>query len=69
MNDDLKPGLCANGITPQRAFMLAELVAIRIRDRAISEASKLAADVIATQIHDLAKSWEGLDALVVRVPE
>lgn len=46
-----------------RAFMLSELVALRLRDSSVSEASKLAADVIATEIHDLAKAWQVVDEI------
>jgi hypothetical protein len=66
MNDDLKPGGSSvrqlgggelRTIDAPRAFLLAELIALRFRDTAHSVAGKLAADVIATQIHDIAKSW------------
>jgi len=63
VNDDLKPGVLMTSITPQRAFMLAELVALRLRDSSVSEGSKLAADVIATEIQDLAKSWDVVEAV------
>jgi hypothetical protein len=58
MNDDLKPGPLATSITPQRAFMMAELIALRLRDKSMSEAARLTADAIAEQIHALAGSWE-----------
>lgn len=72
MNDDLKPGgsgiiLRDNGVLrtagAQAAFMLAVLVAFRVRDRSSSQYSKLAAQVIADDIHDLAQSWAQADKL------
>ncbi len=69
MNNDLRRGRHMTSITPQRAFMLAELIALRFRDSSVSESSKAAADVIATEIHDLAKSWEAFDAIAEAEPE
>lgn len=65
MNDDLKPGALSKrdgrpltGIDVQQAFILAELVALRVRDQSVSEGSKLAAGVIAAEIRDLAAAWQ-----------
>lgn len=59
MNDDLKPGALVDSITPQRAFEMAEIVALRFSERCASEASKLVADAISLEISELARAWRG----------
>lgn len=60
-NDDMKPGgnLPAGTMNYRRAFMLSELIALRVRDRSGSADSRVAADAIAAEIRDVAASWCG----------
>jgi hypothetical protein len=63
MNEDLKPGarLPLDSITPSRAFLLAQMVALRLRDRLANETDdergRDAADAIAKQISELEAAW------------
>lgn len=58
MNDDLKPGpRLGLFIDGSRAFLVAELIALRVRDASVSEGSRLAADLIAKEIRDVADAW------------